>query len=68
MLTILQFLSESTPILTVIAVGMIFYILNLKINNLKDGQRDLKEDIKEVKGVLFTNKTTIIKKVSKDEN
>ena len=68
MLTVLQFLSESSPFLTVIAVVVVFYILNLKINNLKDGQRDLEEDIKEIRGVLFTNKTTIVKTVSEDEN
>ena len=66
MIKIFEFLLESSPVVALI--GVVFYVLNLKIKHLEDGQNDLKADIKEIRKLLFAGVGTTIKKVSRNES
>ena len=66
MIKMFEFFLESSPVIALI--GIVFYVLNLKIKHLESGQNDLKEDIKEIRKLLFEGVGTTIKKVSKNGN
>ena len=67
MIKMFEFLLESSPVIALL-IGIVFYVLNLKIKHLESGQNDLKEDIKEIRKLLFEGAGTTIKKVSKNGN
>ena len=66
MIKIFEFLLQSSPVVALIFI--VYILLDLKIKHLKDGQNDLKSEIKEIRTLLFAGAGTTIKKVSKNGN